>query len=220
VDAALAAAITLTVVEPNNNGIGSDAFALIYDGKDLHGINGSGRTPSALKRRDYLGLKRMPGLGWHSVTVPGAVNVWSTLSERFGRLPFKALFDSAIDYAENGYLVGPKSAFYWQHAQRTYRDFPEFQATFFPDGRAPNIGSLVNLPKHAETLKAIRDSFGEAFYHGDLAERMILDANQAGYPLAKSDLASIKPNGSRPFQRPFLARGYLKYPLTGKASWL
>ena len=80
VDAALAAAITLTVVEPNNNGIGSDAFALIYDGKDLHGINGSGRTPNALKRRDYLGLKRMPGLGWHSVTVPGAVNVWSTLS--------------------------------------------------------------------------------------------------------------------------------------------
>ena len=138
VDAALAAAITLTVVEPNNNGIGSDAFALIYDGDTLHGINGSGRTPSALKQSEYLGQKRMPGLGWHSVTVPGAVNVWSTLSKRFGRLPFKALFEAAIDYAENGYLLGPKSAFYWQHARHTYRNFPEFQATFhanfFPEG--------------------------------------------------------------------------------------
>jgi len=216
VDAALAAAITLTVVEPNNNGIGSDAFALIYDGKDLHGINGSGRTPSALKRRDYLGLKRMPGLGWHSVTVPGAVNVWSTLSERFGRLPFKALFDSAIDYAENGYLVGPKSAFYWQHAQRTYRDFPEFQATFFPDGRAPNIGSLVNLPKHAETLKAIRDSFGEAFYHGDLAERMILDANQAGYPLAKSDLAEHQAEWVAPISTAFSGARLFEIPPNGQ----
>ena len=216
VDAALAAAITLTVVEPNNNGIGSDAFALIYDGKDLHGINGSGRTPNALKRRDYLGLKRMPGLGWHSVTVPGAVNVWSTLSERFGRLPFKALFDSAIDYAENGYLVGPKSAFYWQHAQRTYRDFPEFQATFFPDGRAPNIGSLVNLPKHAETLKAIRDSFGEAFYHGDLAERMILDANQAGYPLAKSDLAEHQAEWVAPISTAFSGARLFEIPPNGQ----
>ena len=216
VDAALAAAITLTVVEPNNNGIGSDAFALIYDGNDLHGINGSGRTPSALNRDDYLGQKRMPGLGWHSVTVPGAVNVWSTLSKRFGRLPFKALFESAIDYAENGYLVGPKSAFYWQHAQRTYRDFPEFQATFFPGGRVPNIGSMVNLPKHAETLKAIRDSFGEAFYHGELAERLVLDANQAGYPLAKADLAEHQAEWVAPISTAFSGARLFEIPPNGQ----
>ena len=216
VDAALAAAITLTVVEPNNNGIGSDAFALIYDGNDLHGINGSGRTPSALNRDDYLGQKRMPGLGWHSVTVPGAVNVWSTLSKRFGRLPFKALFESAIDYAENGYLVGPKSASYWQHAQRTYRDFPEFQATFFPGGRVPNIGSMVNLPKHAETLKAIRDSFGEAFYHGELAERMVLDANQAGYPLAKADLAEHQAEWVAPISTAFSGARLFEIPPNGQ----
>lgn len=216
VDAALAAAITLTVVEPNNNGIGSDAFALIYDGNDLHGINGSGRTPSALNRDDYLGQKRMPGLGWHSVTVPGAVNVWSTLSKRFGRLPFKALFESAIDYAENGYLVGPKTAFYWQHAQRTYRDFPEFQATFFPGGRVPNIGSMVNLPKHAETLKAIRDSFGEAFYHGELAERMVLDANQAGYPLAKADLAEHRAEWVAPISTAFSGARLFEIPPNGQ----
>lgn len=216
VDAALAAAITLTVVEPNNNGIGSDAFALIYDGTHLHGINGSGRTPKALNRDDYLSRKRMPGLGWHSVTVPGAVNVWSTLSERFGRLPFKALFDSAIDYAENGYLVGPKSAFYWQHAQRTYRDFPEFQATFFPGGKAPSIGSLVNLPRHAETLKAIRDSSGEAFYHGELAERMILDANQADYPLTKADLVEHQAEWVTPISTAFSGARLFEIPPNGQ----
>lgn len=216
VDAALAAAITLTVVEPNNNGIGSDAFALIYDGDTLHGINGSGRTPSALKQSDYLGQKRMPGLGWHSVTVPGAVNVWSTLSKRFGRLPFKALFEAAIDYAENGYLLGPKSAFYWQHAQHTYRKFPEFQATFFPDGRVPNIGSMVFLPRHAETLKAIRDSLGEAFYHGELAERMIRDANQAGYPLEKADLTAHQAEWVTPISTTFSGSRLFEIPPNGQ----
>ncbi len=216
VDAALAAAITLTVVEPNNNGIGSDAFALLYDGDDLYGINGSGRTPGALNRDDYLGRKRMPGLGWHSVTVPGAVNVWSTLSKRFGRLPFKALFDDAIHYAENGYLVGPKTAFYWQHAQRTYRNFPEFQATFFPDGRMPHIGSQVYLPKHAETLKLIRDSHGEAFYHGELADRMIRDANQADFPLAKADLAEHQAEWVTPISTAFSGARLFEIPPNGQ----
>jgi gamma-glutamyltranspeptidase/glutathione hydrolase len=216
VDAALAAAITLTVVEPNNNGIGSDAFALIFDGQDLHGINGSGRTPRDLLTADYLNKRRMPGLGWHSVTVPGAVNVWSTLSERFGQLPFKALFDAAIDYAENGYLVGPKTAFYWQHAQRTYRDFPEFQATFFPDGQIPSIGSLVRLPQHGETLKRIRDSQGEDFYQGELAERMIRDANLSGYPLAKADLAEHRAEWVTPISTAFSGARLFEIPPNGQ----
>ena len=99
VDAALAAAITLTVVEPNNNGLGSDAFALVHDGSCLHGLNGSGRTPAALNPEAYFQRKKMPSLGWHSVTIPGAVNVWTTLSKRFGRLPFADLFHDAVRYA-------------------------------------------------------------------------------------------------------------------------
>src|SRR5512140_2335082 len=88
VDAALAAAITLTVVEPTSNGIGSDAFALIWDGHELHGLNGSGRSPRAWPPSRFAGLSKMPQLGWDAVTVPGAVDAWISLSRRFGKLPF------------------------------------------------------------------------------------------------------------------------------------
>ena len=113
-DAALAAAITLTVVEPNNNGLGSDAFALLWDGQQVMGLNASGRAPAAWLLDRFAGRKRMPELGWDSVTVPGAVSSWVALSDRYGKLPFEALFESAIHYAKNGFLVGPKSAFYWR----------------------------------------------------------------------------------------------------------
>ena len=96
-DAAVATAITLTVVEPNNNGIGSDAFALIHDGKNLHGLNASGRTPAALTAERFAGLDKMPQWGWEAVTVPGAVSAWVAISERFGKLPFVDLFEDAIN---------------------------------------------------------------------------------------------------------------------------
>src|SRR5512133_3969804 len=92
VDAALAAAITLTVVEPTSNGIGSDAFAMVWDGKKLSGLNGSGRLPNAWSADRIAGRSRMAQFGWDAVTVPGAVDLWSTLSRRFGRLPFPELF--------------------------------------------------------------------------------------------------------------------------------
>ncbi|HYR01981.1 MAG TPA: gamma-glutamyltransferase, partial [Syntrophobacteria bacterium] len=100
VDAALAAAITLTVVEPTSNGIGSDAFALVWDGRRLHGLNGSGRSPRAWTRERFAGHMEMPVYGWDAVTVPGAVDTWVRLSEGFGRLPFSELFPPALDYAE------------------------------------------------------------------------------------------------------------------------
>ena len=102
VDAALATAITLTVVEPSSNGIGSDAFAIVWDGKTLHGLNGSGRAPAALCPERFKGMTQMPRLGWDAVTVPGAVSAWVELSSRFGKLPFVQLFEDAIHYASSG----------------------------------------------------------------------------------------------------------------------
>jgi gamma-glutamyltranspeptidase/glutathione hydrolase len=137
VDAALAAAITLAVVEPNNNGLGSDAFCLLWDGSEVVGLNASGRAPMDWSLERFQGLKRMPELGWDSVTVPGAVSSWVALSDRYGKLDFPDLFKWAIHYAQEGFLVGPKSAYYWQMLARYYDDFPDFGEHFLP---APNSG--------------------------------------------------------------------------------
>ena len=107
VDAALAAAITLTLVEPSGNGIGSDAFAILWDGQELHGLNASGRAPQAWTPERFSSLDRMPTHGWESVTVPGAVSSWVALSDRFGKLPFADLFEPAIRYASSGFPVSP-----------------------------------------------------------------------------------------------------------------
>ena len=118
IDAAIAAAITLTVVEPNMNGVGSDAFAIVWDGQRLHGLNASGRSPAGWTRARFAGLRNMPAKGWDCVTVPGAVSAWRALSERFGRLPFADLFVAAIDYAAHGFHVGPISAHHWSSSVR------------------------------------------------------------------------------------------------------
>ena len=113
IDAALAAAATLTVVEPTSNGIGSDAFALVWDGGKLHGLNASGRSPAAWNPKRFAGRSAIPNRGWDSVTVPGCVSAWRMLSERFGKLPFADLFEPAIRYAADGFLVSPTIARLW-----------------------------------------------------------------------------------------------------------
>ena len=113
VDAAIAAATTLTVVEPTGNGIGSDLFAIVWDGQELHGLNASGRSPAALAPERFAGHDAVPRYGWDAVTVPGAVSGWVALSERFGRLPFPQLFEAAIRYASEGFHVTPLTAAAW-----------------------------------------------------------------------------------------------------------
>ena len=131
VDAALAAAITLTVVEPNSNGIGSDAFAIVWDGEELHGLNGSGSSPAAWTPEHFAKYDEFPIIGWDTVTVPGAVSAWRALSDRFGKLPFVELFAPAIYYASHGYNVSPITANRWSEAVEKYEEFPEFaQGTF------------------------------------------------------------------------------------------
>ena len=186
VDAALATAITLTVVEPNNNGVGSDAFAIVWDGEGLAGLNASGRSPAGWTADRFAGHQTMPHRGWDAVTVPGAVSAWVALSERYGKLPFADLFREAIDYAENGFPVGPKTAFYWRHAAETYGGFEDFAQHFLP---APRAGERFRRPDLAATLAEIAGTRGKSFYRGDLAARIEAAAIAAGGAMRKSDLA-------------------------------
>ena len=130
----------------------------------------------------------MPQRGWDSVTVPGAVSAWVALSEKFGCLPFARLFERAIHYAEAGYQVGPKTAYYWKFAERTFADFDAFNQTFLRNGRAPTIGSRVQLPDHGKTLRQIMETHGETFYRGELADAMAKDCATKGGAMTVADL--------------------------------
>ena len=141
VDAALASAITLTVVEPNNNGVGSDAFCILWDGAQLVGLNASGCAPQGWTLDRFAGHAAMPMFGWDAVTVPGAVSAWVALSEKYGKLPFESLFESAIHYAREGFQVGPKSAYYWQSLAAKYAKFEAFAEHFLPAPRKPASAS-------------------------------------------------------------------------------
>ena len=187
VDAALAAAIALTVVEPSNNGVGSDAFAILWDGERLFGLNASGRAPAGWTLERFSNHKSMPLTGWDAVTVPGAVSAWVALSGRFGRLPFARLFDAAVGYAEEGFQVGPKTAWGWQRAAKALGKFPDFADHFLP---APGAGERFRRPQLAASLREIADTQGESFYRGALAERIDAAAKAAGGALRKADLES------------------------------
>src|SRR3954470_22813250 len=139
VDAALATAITLTVVEPCSNGIGSDLFCILWDGRSLVGLNASGRAPAAWTPQRFAG-RRMPERGWESVTIPGAVSGWVALSERYGKLPFADLFEPAIRYARDGYAVSPNVAEKWALAATIMPQGLGWQPHFLPRGRAPLPG--------------------------------------------------------------------------------
>ena len=187
VDAALATAIALTVVEPTNNGVGGDAFAILWDGERLVGLNASGRAPAGWTLDRFSGHKSMPLTGWDAVTVPGAVSAWVALSGRFGRLPFTRLFDAAIGYAESGFQVGPKTAWYWQQASEALGKFQDFADHFLP---APKAGERFRRPELAASLREIADTQGESFYRGPLAERIDAAATAGGGALGKADLES------------------------------
>lgn len=190
VDAAIATAITLTLVEPTGNGVGSDAFAIVWDGTELHGLNASGRAPATWTPERFSGHNEMPFRGWESVTVPGAVSAWVSLSERFGKLPFAELFAPAIDYAQNGFIVTPVIAELWRRAALDLGDYPGFAETFLPNGAAPKAGErFINAPL-ATTLRAIADTKGEAFYKGALAGAICDFAAQHGAALTRADMAA------------------------------
>jgi gamma-glutamyltranspeptidase/glutathione hydrolase len=187
IDAALATAITLTVVEPTMNGIGSDAFCILWDGQQLQGLNASGRSPAESDFSNFKGLNNMPLRGWDSVTVPGAVSAWVELSERYGKLSFESLFESAIHYAESGFMVTPITAKLWSNAPEEFKDFSDF-SVFLPNGKAPLPGQLFKFPDQARTLEEIAVSRGESFYRGNLAEKVIDTAKRDSAKMSLADL--------------------------------
>jgi gamma-glutamyltranspeptidase/glutathione hydrolase len=194
VDAAIASAITLTVVEPTSNGIGGDAFALVWDGK-LHGLNASGKSVQNLRTKDFDDFPQMPELGWLSVTVPGAVSGWRKLWQRWGKLPFEQLFAPAIRHAKEGFPVSPVTAEAWQRLESRYlplqgREFQAFKEVFFPGDRSPGVGEIWGSKLHVETLQEIANSGGESFYRGKLARAMANFAADTGGLLTREDLAN------------------------------
>lgn len=183
IDAALAAMAVQCVVEPAMTGIGGDCFALFAPATGgVMAVNGSGRAPAAAtpERLRELGLAEIPATSPHAVTVPGALRAWQLLAERFGTRPLGELLEPAIRLAEEGFPVGARVAFDWQrHAAKLQAD-PGGQACYLPGGRPPAEGRIVRLPVLARTLRSLAEQGAEAFYTGELAERMVRTLRAAG----------------------------------------
>ena len=207
IDAAVAAASTLTVVEPTANGIGSDAFAIVYTGGKLYGLNSSGPSPRSISLEEVRGrgFEKMPEDGVIPVNVPGAPGAWAALSERFGRMPLKESMATAIGYAEDGYPIQPGVGEGWkasfERCRKAAEKFPEVNSwfeTFAPDGRPLKVGELLRLPGHARTLRAIAETNAEEFYRGELANEIDRFMKQYGGFLSKEDLAAFYPEWVQP----------------------
>jgi gamma-glutamyltranspeptidase/glutathione hydrolase len=198
VDAAVAAAAVMTMVEPCSNGLGSDAFCILWDGQRLQGLNASGPAPAAWTpqyfRDQHGGGNTPPARGWGSVTVPGAVASWVALSERYGKLPFADLLAPAIDIAERGYAVPVVIQLKWRlaFAVKELIGQPGFAEVFLPKGRVPEVGELMRMPGAAKALRAIAASKGAALYQGEIAQAIERHAKAHGGAMRASDLANYK----------------------------
>lgn len=214
IDAAIATAACLTVVEPTSNGIGGDAFAIVWTKGELYGLNASGPAPQSLTidAVKELGHESMPKFGLIPVTVPGAPSAWAALSERFGKLPLSDVLEPAIQYAESGFPVSPILGKYWKRAASVFKElfkgeeYENWFKTFAPDGRAPEIGEMWRSPGHAETLREIAETKAESFYRGKLAEKIDAFSRKHGGFIRKEDLAAYKPEWVTPISVNY--RGY------------
>jgi len=208
IDAAIATAACLTVVEPTSNGIGGDAFALVWHKNRLHGLNASGPAPSAisadlLRKKSY---QKMPEFGWIPVTVPGVPSAWAHLSRKFGCLPLSQVLAPAIKYANEGYPVSPVVSNLWKKAfQRYYKYIDEevFQywfETFAPENKTPEPGEIWRLPEQGQTLQMMAETDCSTFYQGEIAKKVDSFSKQYGGYLRFEDLASFEPEWVEPIK--------------------
>jgi gamma-glutamyltranspeptidase/glutathione hydrolase len=197
IDAAVAAAAALTVTEPCSNGIGSDAFAIVWTGGRLYGLNASGKAPLNISieklKASYGDIMKMPSLGWAPTMVPGAPKAWARLAGRFGKLPLKKSMEGAIRYAREGFPLDANLPASFINAAERYKStggeqpiFDEWRKTFMP-GEAPRAGDMLVLKNHADSLQAIADSNADDFYKGGLADRIVADSEELGGYFCKED---------------------------------
>ena len=221
VDAAIAAAAAMTIVEPVSNGLGSDAFCILWDGQKLHGLNASGPAPQAWTP-EYFHQKygqdsvNPPKRGWDSVTVPGAVSAWATMSERFGKLPFADLMAPAIEIAERGYLIPVVVQQKWDAATPLLQSLPGFAESFLPWGRAPHVGELFQFKAAAKGLRAIAQSKGRAFYEGEIAEALVRFSQQHGGAMTLKDLAQYQAEWVEPIAQNYRGHTLHEIPPNGQ----
>jgi gamma-glutamyltranspeptidase/glutathione hydrolase len=223
VDAAIATAAVMTLVEPCSNGLGSDAFCILWDGERLHGLNASGPAPAAwtpefFRHKHGADAKTPPRRGWDAVTVPGAVAGWVSMSERFGKLPFADLMQPAIEVAERGYAVPVVVQQKWVLAAGV-ADLvaqPGFKDVFLPHGRAPNVGELFRMPGAARALKLIAETRGAAYYQGEIAESLARHAREEGGSLTLQDLAGYQPEWVEPIAQNYRGHTLHEIPPNGQ----
>jgi gamma-glutamyltranspeptidase/glutathione hydrolase len=214
VDAAIAANAAIGLMEPTGNGVGGDLFAIVWDAQSrkLHGLNASGRSPQSLSlkqlRAELKKLNRIsiPPRGPLPVSVPGTVDGWFELHGRFGKLPMRDLLQPAIDYARNGFPVTEIIAEGWARNAELLKDFPNFRETYMPGGRTPRKGELFRNPQLANTLAAIAAGGRDAFYKGDIAQRIEKYMRANGGYLTAADLAAHRSEWVEPVSTNY--RGY------------
>jgi gamma-glutamyltranspeptidase/glutathione hydrolase len=224
VDAAIAAAAMLVIVEPVSNGLGSDAFAILWDGKELVGLNSSGVAPAAWNleyfRRKYgedaSGHPVQPMRGWDTVTVPGAVAAWGALHERFGKLPFADLLQPAIEIAERGHAVAPIVAHKWAANAPALAPQPGFAEVFLPDGRVPKVGEKFVFKAAAATLRTLAEEGTRSFYEGKIAEKIAAFSKAGGGAMTLADLAAYRPEWVTPISKRYNGYDVHELPPNGQ----
>jgi gamma-glutamyltranspeptidase/glutathione hydrolase len=214
-DAAIAANAVLGVTEPMMNGMGGDLFLIYWDAKTgkLYGMNSSGWAPRQLTM-EYLakqGITTMPRDGIHSVTVPGAVEGWSKAHQRFGRLPWKDLFASAIYYAQNGYAVPEIIHDYWVDEVPKMEKTAEARRVFLPGGKAPELGARFTNPDLAKALRLVAEQGRDAFYKGEIAKAILQTSAAMGGTMQADDLTDFSAEWVEPISIEY--RGWKIYEL-------
>jgi gamma-glutamyltranspeptidase / glutathione hydrolase len=222
VDAAIAAAAVITLTEPCSNGLGSDNFAIVWDGTKLHGLNSSGISPAAwtldyFKRKygDDLASTR-PMRGVDTITVPGAVAGWAALHAKLGKCSFEEVLAPAIEYAERGFAVSPNVQEKWALAEPILKNYPGFAEHFLPRGRAPTVGEHFVLQGAARTLKALAQTKGRAFYEGEVAEAIVRFITQHGGVMTLADMAAFTPEWVTPINVEFAGHRLHEIPPNGQ----
>ena len=221
VDAAIAAAAAMTIVEPVSNGLGSDAFCILWDGNELHGLNASGPAPAAwtpeyFRRKYGADARTPPKRGWDSVTVPGAVGGWMALSKRFGKLPFADLLAPAIEIAERGYALPIVVQQKWLAGAAELNGQPGFAEAFMPLGRSPEVGELFRFEAAARTLKLIARTKGEAYYHGEIAAAAERHSKANGGAMTAADFNAYRPEWVTPLAKDYRAHTLHEIPPNGQ----